>query len=124
MAEPIFRDISCRRDHDSLVITFNLAEIRGDEIGDDLRQQLHDAVDHFRCVKLVLDFANVRFLTSTAFLQPFPRARRSIPCHAPGQHEPLVGGAVRNGQGLAGSPCRTQQHLDAYVDVCEVRRAR
>jgi anti-anti-sigma factor len=77
MAEPTFRDIRCRRDHDTLVITFNLSEIRGDEVGDSLRQEFHDAVDHFGCVKLVLDFAGVRFLTSTAF-RPLISLHRKI----------------------------------------------
>lgn len=67
MAEPTFPNITCRRDHDILFITLNIAQIQGDDLGDSLRQEFHDAVDHYGCTKLVLDFSHVRFLTSTAF---------------------------------------------------------
>ena len=67
MSEIAFRDISCRRADGIVVIALNMAQIQGDEVANELRRQLLEAVNHFDCTKVVLDFANVRFLSSTAF---------------------------------------------------------
>src|SRR5438105_6578144 len=67
MSEIAFRDISCRRADGIVVIALNMAQIQGDEVANELRRQLLEAVNHFDCTKLVLDFDKVRFLSSTAF---------------------------------------------------------
>jgi anti-anti-sigma factor len=67
MSEPAFSDITCRRQDGVLVIALNAEEIQGDEAAENLRRQFLEAAAHFGATKIVLDFAKVHFLTSTAF---------------------------------------------------------
>src|SRR5262245_25137804 len=67
MAQPTSPQIACRQERGILVIVLNLAEIRGDDTAEALRAQFLQAVEQYGGAKVVLDFAPVSFLTSTAF---------------------------------------------------------
>jgi anti-sigma B factor antagonist len=67
MPETIFRHIACRQDDNILIIAFTDADFQGDQLADEVRRELLAALAQYGVSKMVLDFAAVRFLTSTAF---------------------------------------------------------
>lgn len=67
MAEPNFKHISCRKEPGILVIVLADEKIQGDELGDSIRQSLLAAVSHYQVNKVVIDFRNVRYLSSAGF---------------------------------------------------------
>lgn len=67
MAEPNFKHIACRREPGILVIVLTDEKIQGDELGDAIRQSLLAAVSHYQVNKVVIDFRNVRYLSSAGF---------------------------------------------------------
>jgi anti-anti-sigma factor len=42
-------------------------QIQGDDLADDIRQELHDAVDRHNARKVIIDFRHVRYLASAGF---------------------------------------------------------
>src|SRR5262245_16090838 len=67
MPERRFAHIDCRLENGILVVVLQPEEIRGEDVADDLRQALLDALAYHRSKKPVLDFERVKFLASTAF---------------------------------------------------------
>jgi anti-anti-sigma factor len=67
MAELNLQHISCHNQDGVLILTFTVPQIQGDETAEVLRKEFLEALSHFGVHKLILDFARVQFLTSTAF---------------------------------------------------------
>ena len=67
MPEPSFAHLACRTESGTLVLTFQDTQITGDELADAIREELLAALDHFGPTRLVLDFANVQYLSSAGF---------------------------------------------------------
>ena len=67
MAEPYFKHISCRKEPGILVILLADDKIQGDDLGDAIRQSMLAAVSHYQVNKVVIDFRNVRYLSSAGF---------------------------------------------------------
>jgi anti-anti-sigma factor len=67
MADLLFQHLKCRMDAGVLVIDLLDSQVHGDELAEALRQELLAAQAHFGAGKIVLDFHNVKFLSSAGF---------------------------------------------------------
>src|SRR5262245_51939530 len=67
MAEGSFQHLSCRTDHDVLVLTVTRPRVRGDELADQLRTEMLAAVEQAGATRVVLDLQKVMEMTSRGF---------------------------------------------------------
>ncbi len=67
MAEPSFQHLKCHTEQGVLIVTLLTAQIQGDDLADDIRKDLHAAVDHHNARKVIIDFRDVRYLASAGF---------------------------------------------------------
>lgn len=86
MSEPTYRHLTARTEQGVRVLTLTDSQVRGDELADELRDDLLAAAGD--ADRLVLDLRNVAFLSSVAFrpllqLQAAlkPRHGRVVFCH-------------------------------------------
>lgn len=67
MTETVFPHLHCRQEQGVLVGVITAVQMQGDDLADDLRQELLAAVAEFGATKVVLDFQNVKYLGSAGF---------------------------------------------------------
>src|SRR5262245_25134614 len=67
MSEPKLPHLRCRRENGILVLTVTVARIQEDHLADELRRQFLEAVAYHGVTRVAVDFAQVDYLTSTAF---------------------------------------------------------
>jgi anti-anti-sigma factor len=67
MAETQFRHLQCRIDHGVLVLTITEAQMQGDLLADELRQEFLAAVTAYGATKVVVDFQRVKYMGSAGF---------------------------------------------------------
>lgn len=77
MTDPEFDHITSAQEGDVLVLTFKLAQLRGDETVDILQQELMTALVESHCHKVVLDFRHVEYISS-AGIRPLLALRRQL----------------------------------------------
>jgi len=77
MPEKTYRYLQCRTEQDVLVLTITEARVQGDEVAEDLRQEMLAAVDESGCGKVVIDFRHAEYLSSAAF-RPLLALRRKL----------------------------------------------
>ena len=73
MSEPHWQHLSCP----AVVFSVRVAEIRGDALADELRDELLAAYEHSAAVHAVLDLQGVTFLSSAGF-RPFLSLQRRV----------------------------------------------
>jgi anti-anti-sigma factor len=88
MPEQAYTQLQVNTVNDVLVLTITAPELFADATAEGLRTELHAALDAYPPTKIVLDFRNVRFITTIAF-QPLLSIRRKA--HASGKHLLLCG---------------------------------
>jgi len=67
MAATALPHLQCRLEQGILVGVITAPQMQGDDLADELRQELLRAVGEFKTNKLVLDFQNVKYLGSAGF---------------------------------------------------------
>jgi anti-anti-sigma factor len=72
-----FQHLRCRTEDDVLIATLLPTHIQGDELAEALRNELHAAVDECHAKKLVIDFAQVKYLASPG-LRPLLSIHRKL----------------------------------------------
>lgn len=77
MAETQFRYLDARKEQDVLVLTITEPQLQTDALVDDLRQELLSAVGQDKGQKVVLNFQNVKYLSSAGF-RPLLGLRRKM----------------------------------------------
>jgi anti-anti-sigma factor len=64
MAEPRYRHLASLVEQGVLVLTLTEPKVQGEELTEQIGQELHAAVEDAGIIKVVIDFARVSFLTS------------------------------------------------------------
>src|SRR6516164_5285042 len=77
MADTKFSHISCRKEDGVLVILLADEKLQGDELADGLRREFLDALSTHGLNKVVIDFRNVKYL-STAGFRPLLTLHRKL----------------------------------------------
>ena len=67
MVDAKFSHISCRKDGAVLIILLADDKLQGDELGESLRQEFLEALQSHGLNKVVIDFRNVKYLSTAAF---------------------------------------------------------
>ena len=67
MAETPYQHLTCRTEQGVLVVVLTATQMTGDQLADEMRQELIGAVTEHNATRLVLDFQNVRYLGSAGF---------------------------------------------------------
>src|SRR5256885_14175945 len=75
MPEPTYRHLKARTEQGVLVLTLNTPELHGDQMADELREELLDATTGAQ--KVVLDFQPMGFMSSVGF-RPLLSLRRKL----------------------------------------------
>ena len=75
MPEPTYRHLKSGMDQGVLVLTLNVPELHGDQMADELREELLDATTGAQ--KVVLDFQPMGFMSSVGF-RPLLSLRRKL----------------------------------------------
>src|SRR4030081_2185554 len=76
MRESTYRHLKSRMDQGVLVLTLNIPELHGDQMADERREELLDAVGT-GAAKAVLDFQPMGFMSSVGF-RPLLSLRRKL----------------------------------------------
>src|SRR5438445_11393263 len=77
MAEAQFKHIQCHVEQGVFVVNLLDKQLRGDELGDALRQELIAAVNEAGTQRVVLDFKDVDYLSSSG-IRPLLSLRRHL----------------------------------------------
>ncbi len=67
MSPPPYRHLKERTEQGVLVLTLTDAQIRGDQLAEELAHELHDAIARTAAPRVVLDLGGVAFLSTVAF---------------------------------------------------------
>ncbi len=67
MSEPQFRHLHCQLEAGIPVLVLTDSRLQGDELAESLRQELFAAADQFGAPKLVIDFRQVAYMSSSGF---------------------------------------------------------
>src|SRR5262245_40893682 len=77
MSEPAFRHLKHHIEQGALVLTITRQQLQGDEVADQLRQEMLAALEQSGLNKVVIDFHQVVFLSSASF-RPWLSMRRKL----------------------------------------------
>lgn len=77
MTSSPYRYLDCRTERGILVLTITASKIQGDDVADELRQEMLSAVDKAKARKVVIDFQNAQYISSAAF-RPLLAVRRKL----------------------------------------------
>jgi anti-anti-sigma factor len=67
MAESPYRHLTCSTQQGVLVVVLTATQMTGDQLADEMRQELIAAVADNNAARVVLDFQNVKYLGSAGF---------------------------------------------------------
>jgi anti-anti-sigma factor len=123
MEELSYRHLTSETNDGVLVLTLTDAQVRGDELADELRDEMLGAVAASAASQVVLDFRNVTFLSSVAF-RPLLRLHHEVKARggrvavcnlSPDVAEVLHLTQVVNSRGAAHAPLEEQPDRSAAV---------
>src|SRR5438552_14479288 len=77
MIEAPRSNLTSRIDHGVLVVTFTTKHIQDEKISEAILQELTILIDQHRACKLVIDFQNIKYISSVAF-RPLLNIRRKL----------------------------------------------
>jgi anti-sigma B factor antagonist len=77
MSHPIYKHIQCDMRDGVLVMTITESHLQGDTLADAFRREMFESIAHHSAKKVVIDFQNVKYLSSAAF-RPLLSLRRSF----------------------------------------------
>jgi anti-sigma B factor antagonist len=77
MPEPAYRYLKCQPDQGVLVLTLLETEFQDEKVAQALLDEMHQAVDYHVARKVVIDFQNVKYISSVAF-RPLLSIRRKM----------------------------------------------
>jgi len=77
MTEAPRSNLTSRVDQGVLVVTFTTRQIQDEKVSEAILQELTALIDQHRARKLVIDFQNIRYISSVAF-RPLLNIRRKL----------------------------------------------
>ncbi len=77
MAEPNYRLLDVNAEGDVLVLTITEPQVEGDQVAQELQRELMAAATAANTCKVIIDFRNVRYISSVAFA-PLLALRRHL----------------------------------------------
>jgi anti-anti-sigma factor len=77
MAEPHYRHLECRTEQGVLVILITEPKVQGEQVAEELRDEMLAALAVSGVSKVAVDFRNVQYISSTAF-RPLLAVRRNL----------------------------------------------